>query len=105
MISLEAIGERAKKAAYALKECKCKNEALISVADALEKRADEILAANAIDIENAKAKGIAQGLVDRLLLTSARIDGIVEGILAQSFGEQVKIDLIARGSKYKNKIR
>lgn len=31
-------------------------------------------------------------------------DGIVECILEQSFGEKVKIDLFARGSKYKNTI-
>ena len=49
MTSLEAIGEAAKKAAYALEGCNCKNKALIAIANSLEARADEILAANAID--------------------------------------------------------
>ncbi|MBQ2250163.1 MAG: glutamate-5-semialdehyde dehydrogenase, partial [Lachnospiraceae bacterium] len=57
-----------------------KNKGLLAAAQEILDQQEKILAANAIDIEHAKAKGMAQGLVDRLLLTSARIDGIVEGM-------------------------
>lgn len=40
----------------------------------------EILKANGKDIEKAEAKGMAPGLIDRLRLTPARIEGIVEGM-------------------------
>ena len=55
-----------------------KNKGLLAAAEEILNQQDKILAANAKDIEAAKAKGMAAGLVDRLLLTSARIDGIVE---------------------------
>ena len=41
---------------------------------------NEILKANAADVERAKERGMAQGLVDRLELNHKRIEGIVEGM-------------------------
>lgn len=80
MTSLEAIGEAAKKAAYALEGCNCKNEALTAIADALEVRADEILAANAIDIENACRNGVPDPMIDRLKLDKSRIYAMADGV-------------------------
>ncbi len=56
-----------------------KNRALLAIADALEARADEIIAANAVDIENGRAAGLNDGLIDRLMLDKKRIAGIAEG--------------------------
>ncbi len=56
-----------------------KNQALLSMADALEKAADEILAANAIDLAEAAGR-ISEVMLDRLRLTPARIAGMAEGI-------------------------
>ena len=56
-----------------------KNQALLAMADALEARQDSILAANALDMEAAKGK-ISDTMLDRLLLTPARISGMADGI-------------------------
>ena len=57
-----------------------KDAALSAIADALEERADEIIAANEIDIENAKSNGTRQAMIDRLSLTRERIAGIADGV-------------------------
>ena len=57
-----------------------KNEALVAVAEGLVADTESILEANAKDIENAKANNMAEGLVDRLLLTKERIEAMAEGL-------------------------
>lgn len=81
-MELRAIGQRAKDASFLLGKMGSaeKNRGLLAAAQEILDQQDNILAANEKDIEAAKAKGMAQGLIDRLLLTSARIDGIVEGM-------------------------
>ena len=56
-----------------------KNQALLAMASALEGAQDKILAANALDMEAARGK-ISDTMLDRLLLTPARICGMSEGI-------------------------
>ncbi len=56
-----------------------KNEALLSMADALEENTDFILSENALDIEAAKGK-INDVMIDRLRLTPERIKGMADGI-------------------------
>lgn len=56
-----------------------KNRGLEAIAAALEANTAEILAANAVDIQNGRANGLNDGLIDRLTLTEARIAGIAEG--------------------------
>ena len=56
-----------------------KNRALMAMADALEANVDEILKANAIDIEAAK-DAIGEVMTDRLRLTADRIKGMANGI-------------------------
>jgi glutamate-5-semialdehyde dehydrogenase len=53
-----------------------KNEALLAIADEIEAQSSAILAANAQDIENGRAKGLTDALLDRLLLTEKRIAGL-----------------------------
>ena len=50
-----------------------KNKALEAMADALLAEQVEILAANTRDMEAGKAKGLKESLLDRLLLTPARL--------------------------------
>jgi glutamate-5-semialdehyde dehydrogenase len=50
-----------------------KNNALNSMADALEKSSQEILAANQRDVEAARAKGVKTALIDRLILDKPRL--------------------------------
>ena len=56
-----------------------KNEALLSMADALEENTQQILSENALDIEAAKGK-INDVMIDRLRLTPERIKGMADGI-------------------------
>ncbi|MBI0578933.1 glutamate-5-semialdehyde dehydrogenase [Neobacillus cucumis] len=57
-----------------------KNDALARMADFLTNEKDFILAENSKDIENGRKNGLSESLLDRLLLTGDRIDGIVGGI-------------------------
>ena len=79
---LISLGKNAKKAATDLIKLmpNDKNGILNAVATALVDRADEIIEANAIDIENGKAANMKVGLLDRLLLDKSRIEGMADGI-------------------------
>ena len=57
-----------------------KNRVLVAVADALIENVDSIIAANKIDVEAGKANGMSQGLVDRLMLSVARIEDMASGL-------------------------
>ena len=57
-----------------------KNAALEAIAKALEKNAAEIRAANAADVAKAKENGLSAAMVDRLTLTDARFQSMVEGV-------------------------
>ncbi|HAB93395.1 MAG TPA: glutamate-5-semialdehyde dehydrogenase [Lachnospiraceae bacterium] len=59
---------------------KAKNEALLTAADMLVGRKEEILAANLKDIEAGRAGGMSEALIDRLTLTAERIAQIAEGL-------------------------
>ena len=56
-----------------------RSAALIAIAEAIESRSSEILAANEEDMVRGRAAGINASLLDRLLLTPARIVGIANG--------------------------
>ena len=81
MRDLITIAEAAKsaKAAVGRLSATRKNEGLTAIADALLAHTEEILAANSLDIEAGRANGLNDGLIDRLTLTPARIEGIAEG--------------------------
>jgi len=57
-----------------------KNTALCRMANALEKNADKILAANKADVEAAKAKGLKSALLDRLALDQHKIQAMASGL-------------------------
>ena len=57
-----------------------KNAALCAIAARLEADAEKIAAANRIDVENAKAAGLKDAMVDRLTLTPARFASMVAGV-------------------------
>ena len=80
---LQELGERAKKAAAVLGTLGCeeKNGGLRMAADSLIRRENAILAANEIDMEKARLRGMSQGLLDRLALTPERIKAMAGGLL------------------------
>ena len=59
--------------------CK-KNAALVAVAEALDKNRASIIAANDTDVKNARAAGISESIIDRLLLDDKRINGIIASL-------------------------
>ncbi|MGN0436044.1 MAG: glutamate-5-semialdehyde dehydrogenase [Wujia sp.] len=79
---LNELGRRAKAASRIMAKLgqNDKNNALLAVADALVEHADEIIAANNIDIKNAIANGMSEALQDRLKLTPGRFEDMAEGI-------------------------
>lgn len=82
MTDMEKLGERAVKAEAVLRTAsgKIKNEALLKIADALIVNSDKILKANAEDLENGKAAGLTDALLDRLRLDSKRVEGMAQGV-------------------------
>lgn len=79
---VKAKAAAAKKAAgkLAITSTAVKNKAMLAMAQALLDKQEEILAANAIDMENAAAKGMKASMLDRLKLTPERIAGMAEGL-------------------------
>ncbi|MCT8267707.1 glutamate-5-semialdehyde dehydrogenase [Afifella sp. JA880] len=57
-----------------------KNTALRAMADAVRGRADEILEANARDMQRGEAEGLAPAMLDRLKLDAARIEAIAKSL-------------------------
>jgi glutamate-5-semialdehyde dehydrogenase len=84
MSDLLTIARAAKLAARQLSTLStaAKNAALAAMASQLKARQEEILEANQLDVEAARAGGMAPAMLDRLALTPARLDGIVQGLHA-----------------------
>ena len=82
MKTLEQMGIAAKKAAAVLAtvSSKKKNELLLLAADMLVENSSELIAENEKDIENGKAAGLTNALIDRLRLTNQRIADMALGL-------------------------
>lgn len=78
------IGTAAKAAAaeLAFAPADQRAQALTAAADAVWARRDEIIAANARDLDYGRDKGLSPAMMDRLALDEARIQGIVDGLRA-----------------------
>ena len=101
---LEQLGERAKKASHILNRLgvRKKNEGLEAVAEALESNADKLLQANQLDVQKAREEGMKESLVDRLTMTTDRIEGMAEGIrqivsLEDTVGEVISMKTSPQG--------
>jgi glutamate-5-semialdehyde dehydrogenase len=57
-----------------------KNRALLAMADAIDANREQLASANAVDLEKGTANGLDAAMLDRLELTPARIDGMIEGL-------------------------
>ena len=80
--TIHSLAVAARKAAAELRKL-CteeKNAALRAVAAQLRADRDEIYAANAEDVKAAVASGLSAAMTDRLTLTPARFDSMVEGV-------------------------
>jgi glutamate-5-semialdehyde dehydrogenase len=79
---MEALGKRARAASRAMAraDSATRNRALSLIADAIERDAQALRAANAQDLEAARANGLAPAMVDRLTLSDKAIATMVEGL-------------------------
>ena len=77
-MNMTELGKRARAASRIMAKAPTdkKNQALSELAAILGKDRQPILDANAKDVAAAKTAGLAEGLIDRLTLTPARLDGI-----------------------------
>ena len=82
MKTLEQMGIVAKQAATILAAVSSdkKNELLLLAAKMLVEKSAELIAENKKDIENAKASGLSNALIDRLRLTEQRIADMATGL-------------------------
>jgi glutamate-5-semialdehyde dehydrogenase len=78
-----------------------KDAALVAMADALVERTDEILAANAADVEAAAAEGTPGSVLDRLRLDAARVVGVADA-LRQLVALPDPVGDVLRGSRLPN---
>jgi len=81
---LEAKGRAAKAASrrMAYLSTEVKNKALHNISNDLLAKKDEILAANQIDYREAEASGMNAAMLDRLMLSSSRLESIARDVLA-----------------------
>ncbi len=98
------VARRARTAAteLALATRAAKDGALIAMARALREQSAEILEANTIDVEAARAAQIPAGVVDRLRLDEDRVVAMADGLLevaalADPVGEVVRGSTLANG--------
>jgi len=74
------ICKKAKAASYELAKLstEMKNQALLKMAEALEKNVSEILEANQKDVSASKERGVKEALLDRLILTEERVSKMAQ---------------------------
>jgi len=79
---MQAVGIQARAASrvVARADTNAKNKALLAMADAILRDQDKLLAANAKDMEHAKASGLDAALLDRLQINAKAVAGMAEGL-------------------------
>ena len=101
---LEQKGMAAKAASkkLAFLSTEIKNKALLNIAEALIDKQDEILAANKVDYEQAKASGMSEAMLDRLMLSPSRLEAMSQDVktvaaLPDPVGEVFEMRTLANG--------
>ncbi|WP_250656868.1 glutamate-5-semialdehyde dehydrogenase [Alkalimarinus coralli] len=76
------VGEKARIASAQIAQAStdAKNRALLAMAEALDNAREKLATANELDLENGRANGLEPAMLDRLELTPARIDTMIEGL-------------------------
>ncbi len=79
-----------------------KDAALLLMADRLVERAEDIVAANAVDVRNARESGQPEAMIDRLSLSADRVAAMADGLrqlaaLPDPVGDVVRGSTLANG--------
>lgn len=79
---MHTLGQQARAAAAALAQTPTaqKNAALVAMAEAMDAARPALIAANAKDLAAAEANGLDAAMLDRLRITDAGIDAMMEGL-------------------------
>jgi len=79
---MQTVGSQARDASrvIAAADTALKNSALLAIAKALNSNLDELLRANAMDMQNGRNNGLEAALLDRLELNPERIAAMIEGL-------------------------
>jgi len=106
-LATKELEEKAKAAKAASKKLaflstEIKNKALLNIAEAVVSRQDEILAANKVDYEQAKASGMNEAMLDRLMLSASRLEAMSQDVktvaaLPDPVGEIFEMRTLANG--------
>lgn len=96
--------DRARKAARSLATVTTaqKNAGLAAIADAIEGAVPQVVAANALDLQRGRENGMAEGLLDRLMLDEKRLKGLAAAVrdviaLPDPVGQVVRGSTLANG--------
>ncbi len=98
----KAKAARAASRKLAFLSTEVKNKALLNVAEALIDKQDEILAANKVDYEEAEASGMGEAMLDRLMLSSSRLESMSQDVktvaaLPDPVGEMFEMRTLPNG--------
>jgi hypothetical protein len=79
---MHSVGREARKASRAIAKADsaAKDKALLAMAAAIERDPERLLNANLLDVEGARARGLAPAMIDRLTLTSKNVAAMAEGL-------------------------
>lgn len=79
---MHSLGHQAKNAASVMAriDTNQKNQALQAIAESLELHRSELTLSNQKDVDNARANGLTDAMIDRLTLTQERVDLMIEGL-------------------------
>ncbi len=106
MTDLTAMGKAAKVASrdLATRTTLAKNAALAAIADELQAQYTTILTQNALDIVDARAHGLSEALVDRLLLTPERLAALAADVrrvidLPDPVGDEIEGRVLENGMR------
>ena len=107
---LEEKGKAAKAASrkLAFLSTGIKNKALINIAEALTEKRDKVLIANKIDYDEAKASGMSEAMLDRLMLSPSRLEGMAQDVrtvaaLPDPVGEEFAMRTLPNGLQISKK--
>ncbi|MBE7323665.1 glutamate-5-semialdehyde dehydrogenase [Nocardioides sp. Y6] len=99
-----AVAQRARRASFdlALATRATKDAALHAMAEALLERSQEILTANAVDLDRARSAATPANIIDRLRLDDARLHAMAQGLrdvagLPDPVGEVLRGSTLANG--------
>lgn len=104
--AVAAMADRARSASRVLARAdrNWKDRALLAIAAALDEKRAYVIAENAKDLDNGRANGTTQAMLDRLRLTNERVDGLISA-LEELAGLPDPVGTVLRGQTLPNGLR